>query len=123
PQIFHRSTNTIARLSIGAVAGSLALFAAVGGGLVDSTYLTNVRVPQEQPVPFSHAHHVGGLGLDCRYCHTTVETSSFAGMPATEICMNCDRQSRSGAPMLEPVRARYRTAEPLRWNRVYRRPG
>jgi len=123
PQIFHRSTNTISRVSLGGVVASLALVAAVGGGLVGSTYLTDVRVPQEQPVPFSHAHHVGGLGIDCRYCHTTVETSSFAGMPPTETCMNCHKQIWSGAPMLEPVRASFRTGQPLRWNRVYDLPG
>ncbi len=123
PQTFHRSTNTISRVSIGAAVGLLAVTAAVAGGLFDSTYLTDVRVPQDQPVPFSHAHHVGGLGLDCRYCHTTVETSSFAGMPATEICMNCHKQIWSSSSMLEPVRASYRTGQPLRWNPVYRLPG
>ena len=74
-------------------------------------------------MPFSHEHHVGGLGIDCRYCHTTVETSSFAGMPATEVCMNCHKQIWSEAPMLEPVRESYRSGRPIRWNRVYDLPG
>ncbi len=119
PQIFHRSTNTIARVSIAAVIGVVAVGAAVGGSLFESTYLTRVQAPQVQPVPFSHEHHVGGLGIDCRYCHTTVERSAFAGMPATEVCMNCHKQIWSESEMLEPVRASYRTNVPLRWNRVY----
>ena len=123
PQIFHPSTNTISRVSIAGTIALLGVVGAVAGGLFESTYLTGVRVPQEQPVPFSHAHHVGGLGIDCRYCHTTVETSSFAGIPATEVCMNCHRQIWSGAPMLEPVRASYRTGQPLHWNRIYDLPG
>jgi hypothetical protein len=123
PQIFHPSTNTISRVSIAGGIGLLAVLAAVGGGLFDSSYLTSVDVPQEQPIPFSHAHHVGGIGIDCRYCHTTVERSSFAGIPPTETCMNCHKQIWAQSPMLEPVRASYRTGEPLRWNRVYDLPG
>jgi len=123
PQIFHPSTNTIARVSIAAAVALIALVGAVGGSLVDSTYLTRVNVPEVQPIPFSHAHHVGGLGIDCRYCHTTVERTAFAGIPATEICMNCHRQIWSQSPMLEPVRASWRSGEPLRWNRVYDLPG
>src|SRR5213079_3026791 len=122
PQIFHPSSNTISRVSIAAVLGLAIFVGAVGGSLVESTYLTGVGVPQVQPIPFSHAHHVGGLGIDCRYCHTTVETSSFAGMPATETCMNCHKQIWSESPMLEPVRASFRTGRPLTWNRVYDLP-
>ena len=76
----------------------------------------------EQPVPFSHAHHVGGLGIDCRYCHTTVETSSFANIPPTKTCMNCHSQIWSTSPTLEPVRASFRTGESIRWTRVYDLP-
>jgi hypothetical protein len=122
-QIFHPSTNTISRVSIAGGIALLAVVAAVGGGLVDSAYLTQVDVPQEQPVPFSHAQHVGGLGIDCRYCHTTVEQSSFAGIPPTETCMACHKQIWAASPMLEPVRASYRSGQPMRWNRVYDLPG
>jgi len=73
----------------------------------------------DQPVPFSHAHHVGGLGIDCRYCHQSVETSSFAGLPATQVCMNCHGQLWTQAELLEPVRESWRTGEPLKWNRVH----
>ena len=110
-------------MSIAGAIGLLAVLAAVGGGLFDSSYLTGVEVPREQPIPFSHAHHVGQLGIDCRYCHTSVERSSFAGIPPTETCMNCHRQIWSQSPMLEAVRASYRTEQPLHWNRVYDLPG
>jgi hypothetical protein len=73
---------------------------------------------REQPVPFSHAHHVGGLGLDCRYCHTTVETSSFANIPPTKICMNCHSEIWLTSPTLEPVRASFRNNTSIRWTRV-----
>src|ERR1700732_1493537 len=92
PQIFHRSTNTIAKVSLfGAVAGAgcLLAFAYARGR---AYYITDGGVVKDQPVPFSHKHHVTDDGIDCRYCHTSVETSSFAGIPATEICMSCHSQ-------------------------------
>ena len=81
-------------------------------------YTTRATVPREQPVPFSHAHHVGALGIDCRYCHTTVETSSFANIPPTKTCMNCHSQIWSTSPTLEPVRASFRTGNSIQWTRV-----
>jgi hypothetical protein len=118
-QIFHPSTNTVSRVSIfGAlflIAGLLWLLAELNR----SSYATEADVPREQPVPFSHRHHVSGLGIDCRYCHTTVETSAFAGIPSTSTCMNCHSQIWSDSPMLEPVRESYRTGKPLRWTRVH----
>jgi Cytochrome c7 and related cytochrome c len=119
PQIFHRSFNTFSRLSI---FGSVFILAGIGWGwdrFVRSDYVTGVRVFRDQPVPFSHQHHVGGLGIDCRYCHTSVETSSFAGIPPTEICMNCHSQMWVKSPMLEPVRASYRTDKSISWVRVH----
>jgi NAD-dependent SIR2 family protein deacetylase len=74
--------------------------------------------PLQQPVPFSHMHHVFGLGLDCRYCHTSVEKSAFAGMPPTETCMTCHSQIWKDAPVLAPVRVSYSEQKPLRWSRV-----
>ena len=76
-----------------------------------------------QPVPFSHQHHVGDLGIDCRYCHTAVEKSSYAGMPPTETCMNCHSQIWVGSDMLAPVRESYRTDQSLHWQRIYNLPG
>ncbi len=83
-----------------------------------SPYVTYAGVARPQPAPFSHQHHVAGLGIDCRYCHTSVETSSFAGIPPTATCMNCHRQIWTNAPMLEPVRESFRTGKSLVWNRV-----
>lgn len=75
-----------------------------------------------QPVEFSHEHHVSGLGIDCRYCHTSVEISSSAGMPSTHTCMTCHSQIWTESPLLEPVRESYRTDQPIPWNRVYNLP-
>ncbi len=120
PQIFHRSFNTISKVTIfGAVFIATAL-GWVAWVMARSSYLTNAGITQQQPVPFSHEHHVTGLGIDCRYCHTSVEDSSFAGMPPTKTCMNCHSQIWVGSPMLEPVRASYRDNQPLQWNRVHR---
>src|ERR1043165_3864326 len=88
-----------------------------------SSYLTEVRVARAQPVQFSHKHHVSDDGIDCRYCHTSVENSSFAGIPSTKICMNCHTQIWADSPMLEPVRASFRTGKSLEWTRVHNLPG
>jgi hypothetical protein len=117
-QIFHRSTNTIARVSI--YGGVLLLLVAgyLGYAVNASPYFTEVNNARPQPVPFSHKHHVGDLGLDCRYCHTTVENSASAGMPPTQTCMTCHSQIWSSSPSLEPVRASYRDDRSLSWTRV-----
>jgi len=87
-----------------------------------SSYVTQVGVAIEQTVPFSHEHHVSGLGIDCRYCHTSVETSAFARIPATETCMSCHSLVWNEAPMLEPVRESFRTGRSLEWIRVHNLP-
>jgi hypothetical protein len=117
-QIFQRSTNTISRVSI---YGAVILIAVLGyaANLVNGTaYVTEVHNARPQPVPFSHKHHVGELGLDCRYCHTSVEESSSAGMPPTQTCMACHSQIWTNAAILEPVRASYRDSTPISWTRV-----
>jgi|SRR5690349_1071493 len=121
-QIFHRSTNTIAKVSIFGAVFFLAFFAWIFSTLMRSSYATRQGVVLKQPVPFSHDHHVAGLGIDCRYCHTSVEKSSFAGIPPTETCMNCHRQIWTNADMLEPVRASYRDNVPIEWTRVHDLP-
>jgi cytochrome c7-like protein len=122
PQVFHRSTNTISRVSIfGAVF--------IAGGLLwllleinRSPYVTQAFVTKDQPVQFSHKHHVGDDGIDCRYCHTTVETAASAGIPPTKTCMNCHSQLFANSQYLEPVRESWRTGTPLRWTRVHDLP-
>ena len=117
-QIFHRSTNTISRATIfGAVFIVAALFWAAAQ-IQRSPYVTYAGVVRPQPAPFSHQHHVAGLGIDCRYCHTSVEVSGFAGIPPTKTCMNCHSQIWTKAPMLEPVRESFRTDKSLVWTRV-----
>ena len=117
-QIFHHSTNTLSKVSIfGAV------FIA-GGGLwatvetARSPWITQAGVAREQPVPFSHQHHVGGIGIDCRYCHTSVEESAVAGIPPTKTCMNCHAQIWSDSPTLEPVRESFRSGASIEWTKV-----
>jgi hypothetical protein len=117
-QIFHHSTNTLAKFSIFG-----ALFAIAGGTwlvleITRSPYVTNAGIAKEQPVPFSHAHHVGGIGIDCRYCHTSVEQSATAGIPPTKTCMNCHVQIWNQSPTLEPVRASFRTGQSIEWVKV-----
>ena len=117
-QIFHRSTNTISRATI---YGAVFAVAALLGALYEfqsSPYVTYAGVVHQQPVPFSHQHHVAAVGIDCRYCHTSVETSSFAGIPPTKTCMNCHSQIWTNAAMLAPVRDSYRTGKSLEWVRA-----
>jgi Cytochrome c7 and related cytochrome c/Class III cytochrome C family len=117
-QIFHHSTNLISRLSIYGGAFILGLLGYALYTIGMSPWYTDVNVAREQPVPFSHKHHVGELGLDCRYCHTSVEKSSFAGVPPTQTCMTCHSQIWTNAAMLEPVRASYRDDKSISWTRV-----
>ena len=121
-QIFHRHSNIYSRLSIVAVV----LFVLTLGGVVGLVHLSGWNTRQndfiEQPVQFSHAHHVGGMGIDCRYCHTSVEESAFANIPPTKTCMNCHSQIWQNAPILEPVRASFRDNTPLTWTRVHDLP-
>ena len=117
-QIFPRSANALARASI-----FVALFLAAAGGyalwtLAHSGYVTREGIVLQQPVPFSHDHHVAQIGIDCRYCHTSVERAASAGIPPTQTCMNCHNQIWTNAAILEPVRASFRDGKPLTWNRV-----
>ncbi|HEY5895365.1 MAG TPA: cytochrome c3 family protein [Chthoniobacterales bacterium] len=123
PQLFPSSANTIVYAgAIGALLGGATLVWAFVE-LTWSSYTTRVDTVLYQPVPFSHQHHVGGLGIDCRYCHTSVETAGSAGIPPTETCMTCHSQIWTDAPVLQPVRDSYATGRPLEWNRVHNLPG
>jgi len=122
PQIFHRSTNTYSRVSI---FGALFAVAALAWGMAlinRSSYVTRAGVAREQPVPFSHRHHAGELGIDCRYCHTAVELGPIAGIPPTKTCMNCHSQIWVDSPVLEPVRASFRTDKSIEWIKVHDLP-
>jgi hypothetical protein len=121
-QIFHRSANTLSKVSIfGAlfIIGGLIWLAMV---ISRSSYATGAHVYREQPIQFSHQHHVQQIGIDCRYCHTSVETAANAGIPPTKTCMNCHSQIWNDSPMLEPVRESWRTGESIRWTRVHDLP-
>lgn len=83
--------------------------------VVRSPYVTGVELARDQPVPFSHRHHVGGLGIDCRYCHTSVEESRYAGLPSTAICYNCHRHVWADSEALEPVRESFLHDRPIAW--------
>jgi len=123
PQIFRPRANSIARaLLLGALllVGGLGL---VAYEIQNSSYVTRAEIVIEQPIPFSHEHHVKGLGIDCRYCHTSVTQSAFAGIPPTKTCITCHSQIWTNAPMLEPVRASWNNDTPIRWNRVHNLPG
>ena len=122
PQLFRRSANTLAKASLLGIVlvagGGIGLMVVIGR----SPYVTRAQEFIEQPLQFSHAHHVGDDGIDCRYCHTSAETSSFAGIPPTKTCMNCHSQIWANASFLEPVRASLREDRPLHWVRVHDLP-
>jgi hypothetical protein len=119
-QIFHPSTNTISRVTIFGGLILICLLVGIMYQVESSSYVTNADVVRQQPVQFSHKHHVGDDGIECRYCHTTVETLAFAGIPPTKTCMNCHSQLYVDSPYLEPVRESFRTGKPLIWTRVHK---
>jgi hypothetical protein len=118
PQIFHPSTNTLSKFSIFGAVFIIAFLGWITNEVNRSSYVTQTGVARQQPVQFSHEHHVGGIGIDCRYCHTSVEESAYAGIPPTQTCMNCHSQIWSNSPYLEPVRASFRTGKSLEWTKV-----
>lgn len=122
PQIFHPSMNTISRVSIFGAVFMLCAVLLIVGLVVRSPYVTEAGVIRSQPIPFSHQHHVAEAGIDCRYCHQSVETDAYAGMPSTEVCMDCHSQLWADSEMLAPVRESFRSGKPLAWTRVHDMP-
>jgi len=120
-QVFGPGANTLAKFSIVlgvfTVAGGLALLDSVSR----SSYVRYTSIARPQPVPFSHKHHAL-MGIDCRYCHTTVEEQASANIPPTSVCMNCHTMVWADSPILEPVRESWRTGEPIKWTRVHDLP-
>jgi hypothetical protein len=121
-QIFKRTSNVYTRLTILGVVVFIGCLVGAVAILNWSGWNTNQSMFVEQPIQFSHAHHVGGMGIDCRYCHTSVEESAFTNIPPTKTCMNCHSQIWTTAPILEPVRASFRDNKPLKWTRVHDLP-
>ena len=122
-QLFSPGADAIYRLVLLTGVACLAGVPIVAAGIVRSDYVTGVGVAPAQPVPFSHKHHSGELGVDCRYCHTTVETQATAGIPPTHTCMTCHSQIWTGSDMLKPVRDSFARDEPLQWVRLNKLPG
>jgi hypothetical protein len=121
-QVFPKSANPWSKASLIFL---LFLVVLVGWTILTlqrSDFVTTANEYIEQPVQFSHQHHAGGIGIECRYCHTSVEVSPSAGIPPTKTCINCHSQIWNTAPYLEPVRASYRDNTPLNWIRVHDLP-
>jgi hypothetical protein len=118
PQIFGPVANSVARLVLCAILVVPTVAIGLGYAVMRSQYITNASITLNQPVPFSHEHHVTGLGLDCRYCHASVERSAVAGVPPTETCMTCHSQLYTQAAMLAPVRTSLAENRPIHWRRV-----
>jgi hypothetical protein len=121
-RVFPRFANTLARAMVFGFVPLIAALVWVPYAVMRSPLATGVGATREQPVPFSHARHVRSDEIDCRYCHTSVETSSFAGMPSTETCMHCHSQIGVQASVLAPVRESLQSGQPLVWQRVYHLP-
>lgn len=121
-QLFPSWSNTAGRIVLGMLVLSPIAVPAALMIAVRTPYQTQEGIVREQPVPFSHQHHAGSLGIDCRYCHDTVETSPFAGMPETRVCMTCHSQLWTDADMLAPVRESLANDTPLRWTRLHDLP-
>ena len=121
-QIFHRSANTIARVSLFGAVFLVAALLVVLTQVNRSPWVTQAHVAREQPIQFSHERHVGSNGTDCRYCHTSVEESSFAGIPPTKTCMNCHSEIFANNPLLQPVRDSFENGRAIEWTRVHDLP-
>ncbi len=121
-QVFKPGANSVAQVAIACIAGGPLLVGLSLAALSRSPANTKVNVPKNQPVPFSHQHHNWELGIDCRYCHTSVEKSAYAGIPSTETCMSCHSQIWTNSPLLEPVRQSMETGTPIVWNKVNKVP-
>ena len=121
-QIFDRSSNALARASLVLTGLLVIALGATLNELQRSPWVTRQGQRADQPIPFSHKHHVQGLGLQCQYCHTSVEKSSYAGIPPTKTCMNCHSQIWTNAQLLEPVRQSWATGASITWTRVHDLP-
>jgi hypothetical protein len=122
PQVFPKSMNVLSRMMVFWLPLLAASGAVAGTAFYRSDYTTGAREVVQQPIPFSHKHHVAQLGIGCQYCHTSVEVSANAGFPPTKTCMNCHQQMWVGADLLAPVRESYQKDIPIAWNKVHNVP-
>ena len=121
-QVFHRSADVLVKAGVAGAVGGALVVGILGMVMYQSPLVTRVGIFVDQPIPFSHERHVGGNGIDCRFCHTSVENSSFAGIPPTATCMTCHSQILTDAPMLQPLHESWKSGIPLQWTRVYDLP-
>src|SRR5579872_6288216 len=122
PAIFRPVANLVFKVTLLAAAGIILVGIAWWSLWPRTDYWNQVRWTVQQPVPFSHQHHVAGLGIDCRFCHTSVEVSSSAGLPPTYTCMTCNSQIWTNADLLSPVRQSLADGKPIVWNRITNLP-
>lgn len=122
PQVFQPRANPLVVVVLASITLVLLVIAVLMIAFGSSPYATGAGEMPQQPVPFSHEHHVSGLGIDCRYCHDSVDRSTFAGVPSTDTCMTCHSQIWTNAEMLAPVRQSLTSGEPIEWNRVHDLP-
>lgn len=119
-QVFRRRAELGVKLAFAALFGGVLL--AIALGVAANRQTLALGQPVHQPIPFSHKHHVGDDGIDCRYCHTTVETAAFAGMPSSHTCLSCHSQLYTDAGVLQPLRDSAASGQPIVWNRVHKLP-
>jgi hypothetical protein len=119
--IFAKSADKVLRVLLVVLVALLAAAVGLGSWLFHPRQ-TEVGYAPVQPVPYSHKLHAGDLGMDCRYCHTTVETAAMAAIPPTQTCMNCHERVKSQSPALAPIRESYASGKPVPWVRVHRLP-
>jgi hypothetical protein len=122
PQLFRPSANTIAKVSIAGAVILAGAILAIAYTIDRGPWITNVGVAPEQPIFFSHKHHVKDDGIDCRYCHTGVETSQYAGVPPTETCMTCHSEVWANASATQPIRDSWQSGRSIEWTRVHDLP-
>jgi hypothetical protein len=121
-QVFDRSSNALARASLVLTGLIVIVLGVTLDQLQRSPWVTRQGQRADQPIPFSHKHHVEGLGLQCQYCHTTVEVSSYAGIPPTKTCINCHSQIWTNAALLQPVRDSWASGASIQWIKVHDLP-
>jgi hypothetical protein len=118
PALFSPSSNRTIRLTLAAAAAAIILVPLALMAWVRTPAITGQHTTPAQPIPFDHRIHAHGLEIDCRYCHSSVERSASAGIPATSVCLPCHSQVWRDGPYFAPVRQSLATGKPIPWQRV-----